>query len=45
MPRQNRVTPFSTLISTPARGTLTGNRGCLHDGHQQIRGAFLGKML
>ena len=31
MPRRNRVTPFSTLIVTPARGTLTGNRGCLHD--------------
>lgn len=37
MPRQNRVTPFSTLIATPARGTLTGNRGCLHDEHGQIR--------
>src|SRR5512136_940472 len=43
MPRQNRVTPFSTLIATPARGTLTGNRGCLHDEHGQIRRAFLGQ--
>lgn len=43
MPRQNRVTPFSTLISTPARGTLTGNRGCLHDAQQQIRRAFQGQ--
>jgi hypothetical protein len=43
MPRQNRVTPFSTLIATPARGTLTGNRGCLHDDHGQIRRAFQGQ--
>ena len=31
MPRQNRVTPRGDVIVTPARGTLTGNRGCLHD--------------
>jgi hypothetical protein len=43
MPRQNRVTPFSTLIATTARGTLMGNRGCLHDEHQQIRRAFRGE--
>lgn len=43
MPRQNRVTPFSTLIATPARGTFTGNRGCLHDDHQKIRREFQGK--
>jgi hypothetical protein len=43
MPKQNRVTPFSTLIATPARGTLTGNRGCLHDDHQQIRRRFQGQ--
>ncbi len=43
MPRQNRVTPFSTLIATSARGTLTGNRGCLHDNHEQIRRQFQGK--
>ncbi|HSD84455.1 MAG TPA: hypothetical protein VLG46_11375 [Anaerolineae bacterium] len=43
MPRQNRVTPFSTLIATSARGTLTGNRGCLHNEHGQIRRAFLGQ--
>jgi len=43
MPRQNRVTPFSTLISTPARGTLMGNRGCLHDERDQIRRAFQGR--
>jgi len=43
MPRRNRVTPFSTLIATSARGTLTGNRGCLHDDHEQIRRQFQGK--
>jgi hypothetical protein len=43
MPRQNRVTPFSTLIATPARGTLTGNRGCLHDDHGQIRRDYQGQ--
>lgn len=30
-PRQNRVTPLGEIIATPARGTLMGNRGCLHD--------------
>ena len=43
MPRQNRVTPFSVLITTPARGTLMGNRGCLHDDHGRIRRPFLGR--
>ncbi|HNB50696.1 MAG TPA: hypothetical protein PK530_02065 [Anaerolineales bacterium] len=42
-PKQNRVTPFSTLISTASRGTLMGNRGCLHDERQQIQRPFLGK--
>lgn len=42
MPRKNRVTPFSTLIATSARGTLTGNRGCLHDNQQLIRRQFQG---
>ncbi len=37
MPKQNRVTPTGDIIATPARGTLLGNRGCLHDEHQQIR--------
>jgi hypothetical protein len=36
MPKQNRVTPFGEIIATPARGTLMGNRGCLHNDHQQI---------
>src|SRR5579859_4671772 len=38
MPRQNRVDPFGHLIATPARGTLMGNRGCLHDnGDRPVR--------
>jgi hypothetical protein len=37
MPRQNRVTPTGDLIATPVRGTLMGNRGCLHDTHGKIR--------
>ena len=43
MPRQNRVTPFGELIATPARGTLMGNRGCLHDSQGTIRRAYQGK--
>ena len=35
-PLQNRVTPFGDLIATPARGTLTGNRGRLHDPGQRV---------
>ena len=31
MPRQNRVDPFGRIVATPERGTLMGNRGCLHD--------------
>ena len=37
MARQTRVTPFGTIIATPDRGTLMGNRGLLHDDHGQIR--------
>jgi hypothetical protein len=40
MPRQNRVTPLGELIATPHRGTLMGNRGCLHDAAQRIRRPF-----
>src|SRR5919201_1838744 len=40
MPLQNRVTPFGELIATPARGTLMGNRGCLHDATRRIRRPF-----
>jgi hypothetical protein len=37
MARQNRVTPWGEIIATPERGTLMGNRGLLHDGHERIR--------
>jgi hypothetical protein len=37
MPLENRVTPFGALISTEARGTLMGNRGCIHDEQKRIR--------
>ncbi|MCD6075085.1 MAG: hypothetical protein K0Q70_1968 [Rhodospirillales bacterium] len=36
MPLQNRVTPFGEIIATPARGTMMGNRGVLHDEHKQL---------
>jgi len=35
-PLQNRVTPSGDLIATPARGTLMGNRGRLHDASRRI---------
>lgn len=37
MPRQNRVTPFGDIVAVSARGTLMGNRGCLHDAAGRIR--------
>ncbi len=40
MARQNRVTPFGELIATAHRGTLMGNRGCLHDAAQRIQRPF-----
>lgn len=43
MPRQNRVTPFGELIATPARGTLMGNRGCLHDTAGRVRRPYVGR--
>lgn len=43
MPHQNRVDPFGNLHATPARGTLMGNRGCLHDDSRAIRKAFARK--
>jgi len=33
---QNRVTPFGEIVAVAARGTLTGNRGCLHDAERRI---------
>src|SRR5262249_41974108 len=43
MPLQNRVTPFGDLIATPQRGTLMGNRGCLHNDQRKIRRRYVGK--
>jgi hypothetical protein len=31
MPLQNRVTPFGEIVAIPQRGTLTGNRGIIHN--------------
>ncbi len=36
MPLQNRVDPWGKILSTPARGTLMGNRGILIDDRRQI---------
>lgn len=36
MPRRNRVDPFGEIISVAARGTLMGNRGCLHDANGNV---------
>jgi hypothetical protein len=36
MPLQNRVTPYGEIIADPARGTVMGNRGCLHDRGDRI---------
>lgn len=36
MPLQNRVDPEGTICHSSARGTLMGNRGCLHDDKQNI---------
>lgn len=43
VPRQNRVTPFSELVSDPGRGLVYGNRGCLHDRAGRIRRHHNGK--
>ncbi len=36
MTRQNRVTPEGEILAVQARGTLMGNRGCLHDGEGRL---------
>lgn len=36
MPLQNRVTPFSAIEATEARGLFLGNRGCLHDAERRL---------
>jgi len=35
-PRRNRVDPWGELHAHPARGTLMGNRGCLHNADGEI---------
>lgn len=44
MPLQNRVTPLGEIVATPERGTMMGNRGILHDGHQRIRRRWASKL-
>jgi hypothetical protein len=36
MPLQNRVTPYGEVVFSQARGTLMGNRGCLHDDNRTL---------
>jgi hypothetical protein len=42
VPLRNRVTPLGEIVAHPGRGTVYGNRGCLHDGRGEIRRAFQG---
>ncbi len=44
MPLQNRVTPFGEIVAVPERGTMMGNRGILHDGHQRLRRRWASKL-
>lgn len=44
MPLQNRVTPFGDLVAVPARGTMMGNRGILHDAQRRIRRRWVGRL-
>ena len=39
MPLQNRVTPTGEIVADPARGTLMGNRGCLHTPDRRLGAA------
>lgn len=43
MPLQNRVCPDGTIETNPARGSLMGNRGVLHNFKQQITSHFKNK--
>jgi hypothetical protein len=36
VPLQNRVNPNGEICLSPERGSLMGNRGCLHDDNQRI---------
>ncbi|HEY4095594.1 MAG TPA: hypothetical protein VGM33_08800 [Baekduia sp.] len=37
MTARNRVTPTGDIEALPLRGTWTGNRGILHEGHEIVR--------
>jgi hypothetical protein len=39
VPLQNRVTPTGDIVADPARGTLMGNRGILHDAGRRLGAA------
>ncbi len=43
MPLQNRVLPDQSIVALPARGTLTGNRGILHDDTRTLRRRWTSK--
>jgi hypothetical protein len=43
MPHRNRATPLGELVADPARGTVFGNRGCLHDDDGRIRRRYAGR--
>lgn len=36
MPSQNRVTPFGKIVAISAKGSMMGNRGCLHSAEGDI---------
>jgi hypothetical protein len=44
MPLQNRVTPFGDIVADPARGSMMGNRGILHDAQRRIRRRWAGRL-
>lgn len=43
MPLHNRVTPFGEVVAVEARGSVYGNRGCLHDETGRIRRSYNGQ--
>ncbi|HQY43533.1 MAG TPA: hypothetical protein PK450_05075 [Paracoccaceae bacterium] len=43
-PRQNRVTPTSTIVAATGRGLFMGNRGCLHDNAGRVVRPWRGKL-
>lgn len=43
MALRNRVTPLGELIASPHRGTVYGNRGCVHDVEGSICRGYNGK--